>query len=124
MPVYRNDTQERIYFNDLNYVDPGKSVTVYDDLSGLGLTETDSSPEVIEETPLVSGGGEYASASEFPEVGRTDAIYIAKDENILYRWDESSQTYVAISSLIYSGIESTPDTTDWSENTIYIQTTT
>lgn len=122
MPVYINNTNKRIYFNENNYVDPGKEVTVYDDLSSIsGLTETSSTPNIIEETPLVSGGGEYNTAEEFPEIGRSDAIYIAKDENILYRWDEDSTSYIPISSLIYSGTDADPDTTDWFENAIYIQ---
>lgn len=33
---------------------------------------------------------------EFPSVGEADKLYIAKDENSIYRWDEDEMVYTAL----------------------------
>lgn len=33
---------------------------------------------------------------EFPSVGEADKLYIAKDENSIYRWDEGEMVYTAL----------------------------
>lgn len=39
---------------------------------------------------------QYDSVDVFPEIGMTHALYIAKDENICYRWDIATQEYIPV----------------------------
>lgn len=41
---------------------------------------------------------EYASESAFPATGSAGVLYIAKDTNEIFRWDDTEGEYVAISS--------------------------
>ena len=43
---------------------------------------------------------EYETHYEFPNVGKSHTIYIAKQENALYRWDDEALLYFSCSGSI------------------------
>ena len=45
---------------------------------------------------------------EFPSVGEADKLYIAKDENAIYRFDEDEMGYVALSIQDYNNLFNKP----------------
>ena len=47
---------------------------------------------------------EYANFAAFPLVGTADTIYVAKDTNVLYRWDTSTSAYVVLSPNIIASL--------------------
>lgn len=65
------------------------------------------------------GGGKqkselkFASRSLFPQIGETDILYIATDENAIYRFDVSTSEYV----LLTEGIDG-DDTIDGGDSDI------
>lgn len=38
----------------------------------------------------------FENRFEFPSVGEANKLYIAKDENSIYRWDEDEMVYTAL----------------------------
>lgn len=62
-----------------------------------GLAELDSNGKVPS-SQSHSNIYEYASLNVFPLVGESECLYIALDTNIIYRWDETTQAYIPISS--------------------------
>jgi hypothetical protein len=47
---------------------------------------------------------EYANFAAFPLVGTADTIYVAKDTNVLYRWNTGTSAYVELSPNIVSSL--------------------
>ena len=56
-------------------------------------------PEQVVATELV-----FANRFEFPNVGRSDRLYIATDENAAYRFDVSQNIYIKLND--YDAIQS------------------
>lgn len=65
-------------------------------------------------TNLFEGKQFYDNFSQFPSVGKTDVLYVDKENNSIYVWDDKSSKYVQISSS-GKGIE------EWQPNTNYIK---
>ena len=76
----------------------GKSYDVVDEQSHAAILELKKQLDDIS-----SGGSEPESSLEFsthfnfPNIGEPDKLYIATDENAIYRFDESTLTYVYVS---------------------------
>ena len=45
-----------------------------------------------------ASGIEYNDEDDFPNQGDPEILYIAKNENKLYRWDEASESYYVVGS--------------------------
>lgn len=61
------------------------------------VIETTGKFRVLEPTTeSVDANLVFANHYEFPNVGQPNVLYVAEDENITYRWDDSTQTYVAL----------------------------
>lgn len=48
-----------------------------------------------------TGGGtkseiSFKSYKEFPNIGKAEKLYIATDENAIYRWDSEENVYICI----------------------------
>lgn len=92
------------------------SVSASEDMTGATASESGThglvpAPSAGDEGKVLQGNGtwqdiptevqEYASATGtggFPVTGSSGVIYIAKDTNIIYRWDDTLLEYVPISS--------------------------
>lgn len=48
---------------------------------------------------------EFDTHFDFPVVGQTHTLYIAKKENVLYRWDDTELLYFACVGTDYNEIE-------------------
>lgn len=59
-------------------------------LSSIVASSTNKKPE--------SKKNVFDTRFNFPNVGESDVLYIATDENAIYRWDEINQIYRDISS--------------------------
>ena len=40
----------------------------------------------------------FSNFSAFPDVGSTDTVYVARDSNIIYRYDTSINDYVSLNA--------------------------
>ena len=50
-------------------------------------------------TSFVTRGGttnQYGSLFDFPNRGSSDSLYISKDDNSVYRWDEANSKYYCV----------------------------
>jgi len=66
-----------------------------------GIAVLDSSGHIpVSQLPPIDAGGiiEYDDVSEFPVEGATGIIYVDISTNTFYRWDETSEEYVSVSS--------------------------
>lgn len=43
---------------------------------------------------------EFGTHFEFPNVGQDNVLYVAKDENIIYRYDTEQKIYVPLNSIL------------------------
>ncbi len=48
--------------------------------------------EVLADTGII----QYAARAEFPNVGSERALYVAKDEGAIYRWDASQTQFICV----------------------------
>jgi len=48
-----------------------------------------------------ASGIEYDDVDDFPHNGDPEILYISKNENMLYRWDEATESYYIVGSNIY-----------------------
>lgn len=50
---------------------------------------------------VAASGIEYDDVDEFPRNGDPEILYISKNENMLYRYDEATESYYVVGSSIY-----------------------
>lgn len=61
--------------------------------------EYDNDKRGFIDTGVIAAGGtavEFRNRFEFPNIGTKDIIYVAKDENAMYRFDTKNNSYVLI----------------------------
>ena len=54
--------------------------------------------------PTGSGGSlaelNFATHMDFPNIGDPNMLYVATDENVIYRWDANKMVYISLNSLV------------------------
>lgn len=68
-------------------------------LDGNGKVPSSQLPSYVDDVR------EFSAKSDFPTPGESGIIYLAKDTNMTWRWDDEASTYINVSSGIELGTE-------------------
>ena len=62
------------------------------DVAKQDLAEVKSDVQDIKDNPQI----EFNTHQDFPAIGKSNTLYLATDENVIYRWDNDNLIYIAI----------------------------
>lgn len=65
-------------------------------IPGKGLSTNDFTNEYKQKIDNIQDQIEFSTYAEFPTIGKEDILYIDKQQNISYLWNNTSKTYTSI----------------------------